>query len=109
MNDHWATVERILIAMFAAIPPTLMAMAALVAALRAYRQAQKTFIHVDSRMTQLLQEAKDRARLEGVLEGQADAAGVLTPPRPPTRTERGFPHGPRPDLPPAEPPARGPG
>jgi uncharacterized protein (DUF3084 family) len=99
MENHWLTFERITIAFFTALAPTLMAAAALIAAIRAYRQSERTFFHVDSRMDQLLQEARDRARLEGVLEGQADAAGVLKPPLPPSRTERGFPHGPRTDLP----------
>lgn len=98
--DHWDVAARILIALFASIPSTLMATAALLAALRAYRQSQKTFIHVDSRMNQLLEEAKSRARLEGNLEAQAAISGVIPPARGGQDPLREHYLGPRPDLPP---------
>lgn len=101
-HDHWDVVARILIALIASIPSTLMATAALLAALRAYRQSQKTFVHVDSRMNQLLEEAKNRARLEGNLEAQANIAGVLPAARGGQDPLREHYLGPRPDLPPSK-------
>lgn len=100
MNDHWGTVERITIAFFTALAPTLMALAALVAALRAYKQAKTAAEKLDGRLDQLVKAEKGKARLEGTLEGQAEA--VMPKPqfevwRPP---EGDVNHGPRTGLPP---------
>lgn len=92
--------ERIVIAFFTALPPTLMALAAVIYAMRAYRQARDAYLKVDSRMDQLLEAERQRARLEGVLEQQASGVEALPPARPPSHTERGYPRGPRTDLPP---------
>jgi hypothetical protein len=108
MNDHWLTVERITIAFFTALAPTLMAAAALVAALRAYRQAKTASERLDGRLDQLVKAEKGKARLEGTLEGQAEA--VMPKPQfeiwhPPEGDKE---RGPRTDLPPPEPPTGGP-
>lgn len=105
MEDHWLTVERVLVALFASIPPTIMATAALVAALRAYRAAKVSADRLDGRLDQLVKAEKGKARLEGTLEGQAEALM----PRPKSETwplPPGDKHrGPRTDLPPSQPPA----
>jgi hypothetical protein len=108
MNDHWGVVERITIAFFTALAPTLMAAAALVAALRAYRQAKAATEKLDGRIDQLVKAEKGKARLEGTLEGQAEA--VMPKPqfeiwRP---QEGDKERGPRTDLPPPPDATRGP-
>jgi hypothetical protein len=109
MPDGWETLEHILIALFAAVPPTIASVAALVYALRAYRAAGIAASKLDGRLDQLVKAERGKARLEGTLEGQAEALM----PRPPAEVWRhptgDAPRGPRTDLPPPQPPAGRPG
>jgi hypothetical protein len=108
MEDHWLTVERITIAFFAALPPTLMALAALIAAIRAYRAAQTSADRLDGRLDQLVKAERGKARLEGTLEGQAEA--IMPKPKfeiwQPREGDKE--RGPRTDLPPPPDATRGP-
>lgn len=105
MPDQWEALEHILIALFAAIPPTIASVAALLYALRAYKAAATAASKLDGRLDQLVKAEKGKSRLEGTLEGQAEAMM----PKPQSeiwkRKAGDKERGPRTDLPPAQPPA----
>lgn len=75
--------ERVLLAVVSAIPPTLTALGAFLAALRAFRQAREVAERMDGRLDQLVQAEVARARLTATMEAQHRAAQQLPHPQPP--------------------------
>jgi len=66
MSDE--TVRLVVVAMIAAIPPTLAALAALIVALKGSQKLTQLHLQINSRMDQLLEVSTSAARAEGRLE-----------------------------------------
>lgn len=66
--------DTVLLALVATVPPTVMALAALVAAIKASHKVENLHVAVNSRLTELLETTRKAAEAKGRLAGDQERA-----------------------------------